>query len=225
MICIVPARKGSKGLKNKNIKKLNNLPLILHTIKIAQKSKKISTILLSTDDERIIKLCKHEHKVLILFKRPKQLSSDNSSSIDVYLHAIKIYEKLKNKKVINFCAMLPTHPIRSCKDIDEAIKMFYKKNAKYLITVKELCPLNFQFKIKNNKILPYEKIEMSIQNRQKLNRNFSPNGSLYIFNHEALRATKTFMTKDTYTFIQTRSPSFDIDTIEDFNLVKKYLEK
>jgi CMP-N,N'-diacetyllegionaminic acid synthase len=225
MICIVPARKGSKGLKNKNIKKLNNLPLILHTIKTAQKSKEISTILLSTDDERIIKLCKHEDKVTILFKRPKQLSGDNSSSIDVYLHAIRMYEKLKKKKIRDFCAMLPTHPIRSYKEIDEAIKMFYKKNAKFLITVKELSPLNFQFRIKNNKIWPYEKIKVSVQNRQKLNRNFSPSGSLYVFKYKALKATRTFMTKDTYAFVQTQTPSFDIDTLEDFNLVKKYLEK
>ena len=225
MLCVVPARKGSKGLKNKNIKRLNNLPLILHTIKTAQKSKKISNILLSTDDERIIKLCRHEDKVIILFKRPRQLSRDSSSSINVYLHAIKMYEKLKKKKIIDFCALLPTHPVRSYKEIDKAITMFYKKNAKYLITVKELPPLNFQFKIKNNKILPYDKIKMSVQNRQKLNSNFSPNGSLYIFNHKALKATRTFMTKDTYTFIQTQTPSFDIDTLEDFNLVKKYLEK
>jgi CMP-N,N'-diacetyllegionaminic acid synthase len=225
MICVVPARKGSKGLKNKNIAKLNNIPLILHTIKTAQKSKKISTILLSTDDERIIKLCKHEDKLLILFKRPKKLSRDNSSSIDVYLHAIKMYEKLKKKKVIDFCAMLPTHPIRSYKEIDEGIKMFYKKKAKYLITVKELSPLNFQFRIKNNKIWPYKKIKMSVQNRQKLHRNFSPNGSLYVFNHKALKASRTFMTKDTYAFLQTKTPSFDIDTLEDLNLVKKYLEK
>ncbi len=225
MICVVPARKGSKGLKNKNIKKLNQIPLILHTIRAAQRSKKIKTIILSTDDERIIKLCTNEKKVLILFKRPKKLSGDNTKSIDVYLHAVQMYEKLKNIKVKNFCAMLPTHPLRSPKEIDEAINLFLKKKAKYLITVKEITPINFQFRIKNNKIYPYQKIKMSINNRQKLSKNYSPNGNLYIFKHNSLKKDKTFMTKETYVHIQKKTPSFDIDTIEDFNLVKRYLEK
>lgn len=225
MICVVPARKGSKGLKNKNIRKLNKIPLIIHTIKTAQKSKKIKSILLSTDDDRILKLCKKEDKVEILFKRPKNLSGDNSKSIDVYLHAIKEYEKAHSTKVKNFCAMLPTHPLRSHYEIDKAINFFYTKKAKYLITAKEITPINFQFKIKDNRIHPYRNINFSVDNRQQLSKNFSPNGSLYIFNHKKLKLDKTFMTKQTYVYVQKHSPSFDIDTLEDFNLVKKYLEK
>ena len=225
MICVVPARKGSKGLKNKNIRKLNQIPLILYTIKTAQKSKKIKSILLSTDDERIINLCKKENKVEILFKRPKNLSRDNSKSIDVYLHAIKEYEKIYNTRVENFCAMLPTHPVRSHHEIDRAIDFFYKKKAKYLIMAKEITPINFQFKIKNNKMYPHRNVNLSVNNRQQLGKNFSPSGSLYIFNYKNLKLDKSFMTKKTYIYVQKETPPFDIDTLKDFNLVKKYLEK
>ena len=170
MICVIPARKGSKGLKNKNLKKLNGAPLIFHTIQVAQKCKEISKVLISTDNEKIIKLYKNEKKVLILSRRPKKLSSDHSKSIDVYLHTIREYEILNNTKVHSFCAMLPTHPIRSQKEIDNAIKFFYKKKAKFLITVKEQPPINFNFSIKNDKIHPYKNIKMSVENRQKLKK-------------------------------------------------------
>ena len=183
MICIIPARKGSKGLKNKNIKKLDGIPLIFHTIKIAQQSTEISKILISTDDEKIIKLCRNQKKVLVLSKRSKKLSTDKAKSIDVYLHSIKEYESLKNTKVNDFCAMLPTHPVRSQKEIDDAIRFFFKKKGKFLITVKEIPPINFNFAIKKNKIVPYKNIKMSVENRQKLVKKFSPNGRLYIFNH------------------------------------------
>lgn len=225
MICIIPARKGSKGLKNKNIKKLDGIPLIFHTIKIAQQSTEISKILISTDDEKIIKLCRNQKKVLVLSKRSKKLSTDKAKSIDVYLHSIKEYESLKNTKVNDFCAMLPTHPVRSQKEIDDAIRFFFKKKGKFLITVKEIPPINFNFAIKKNKIFPYKNIKMSVENRQKLVKNFSPNGSLYIFNHNELKKKKTFMTKNTIAYIQKKTPSFDIDTIKDFNFVKNYIEK
>ena len=65
MICIIPARKNSKGLKNKNIKKLNGIPLIKYTVNLAKKSKQIKKIYISTDDERIIKLFKNDKFVNI----------------------------------------------------------------------------------------------------------------------------------------------------------------
>ena len=75
------------------------------------------------------------------------------------------------------------------------------------------------------RIVPYKNIKMSVENRQKLVKNFSPNGSLYIFNHNELKKKKTFMTKNTIAYIQKKTPSFDIDTIKDFNFVKNYIEK
>ena len=68
-------------------------------------------------------------------------------------------------------------------------------------------------------------ISLSVQNRQKLSKNYSPNGSLYIFNFKELKRKKTFMTKNTLIFLMKRNRSFDIDTKEDFEIVKRYLEK
>ena len=94
MICIIPARKGSKGLKDKNIKKLNGKSLILHTIHTAKKCKSIKKIIVSTDDDRIIKKINKIEGVDIPFKRPSRLSKDNSIAIDAYLHCINFLENI-----------------------------------------------------------------------------------------------------------------------------------
>ena len=89
--CYIFARGGSKGIKNKNIVKINNKPLIYYTIKEAKKSKYISRIVVSTDDIKIKKIAK-KYKVEIL-NRPKKLASDKSPELLSWRHAIKISNK------------------------------------------------------------------------------------------------------------------------------------
>ena len=85
VLCIVAAREGSKGLPNKNIKELGGKPLINWVIDEAKKSKSIDRLILSTDSDKIIDIVKD--KIEIPFKRPKKLSEDKSSIIDVLKHS------------------------------------------------------------------------------------------------------------------------------------------
>ena len=120
MLAIIPARKGSKGLPNKNIKRIKNKPLISYTIEAALKSKKIDNIFISTNDKRIISIAKN-YKLNIPFMRPDELATDNSPAIKTYLHTIKKLEKIYKKNIKNFVVLLPTSPLRSTKDIDNSI--------------------------------------------------------------------------------------------------------
>ena len=88
---IIPARSGSKGVKNKNIKLLKNKPLIFWTIKTALKSK-LTKVIVSTDSLKIKKISE-KYGANVPFLRPTNISKDNSKSIDVIKHAIKFYEK------------------------------------------------------------------------------------------------------------------------------------
>ena len=222
MICIIPARKNSKGLKNKNIKKINGIPLIEYSVNTAKKSKKIKEIYISTDSQKILNHFKKDRYVKIPFLRPKKLSGDNTKSIDVYLHMINYLEL--NKKIKNFCVLLPTCPIRSPKLIDRAISIFNKKKPNYLISVVKSKPLEFQFKInKKNYLSKIKNIKSSVDNRQKLNQIYSPNGSLYIFNVDALKKDKSFMTNKTYCFEMNKYFSQDIDDKIDFSIIKKLI--
>lgn len=222
MICIIPARKNSKGLKNKNIKNLNGIPLIKHTVNIAKKSKKIKKIYISTDDKRIIKMFEKDNLVEIPFVRPKHLSGDDTPSVEVYSHMITFLQK--KIKFDEFCVLLPTCPIRDVKQIDKAISIFKRKKVKFLISVVESKPFEFQFKIsKKNFIKKINNIKSSVLNRQKLDKIYTPNGSIYIFNKKEFKNKKSFMTTQTYCFEMDKYNSQDIDDKMDFEIVKKLI--
>ena len=95
VLCTICARGGSKGIKNKNIKKINKKPLIDITLTQAKKSKIFSDIIVSSDSSKILSVSK-KHKV-ILHKRSKKLSSDKSPKIPVIRDALKFAEKKHRK--------------------------------------------------------------------------------------------------------------------------------
>ena len=97
ILAVTLARGGSKGIKNKNLTKINGKPLIYYTIKEAKKSKNISNYIVSTDSHKIKKVAE-KFKVEVPFIRPKKFSSDNSSSASALKHALIQCEKLFNKK-------------------------------------------------------------------------------------------------------------------------------
>ena len=92
IICVIPARKGSKGLKDKNIKKLNGIPLIAWSIKVAKRCKFIDEIIVSTDSLKIAEIAK-KYGAKVPFLRPKKFATDKSSSFSVLKHAIDFYKK------------------------------------------------------------------------------------------------------------------------------------
>ena len=121
VLAIIPARKGSKRLVGKNMLDLKGKPLITWTIEEALKSKYIDNIIISTDDENIINLSKQYKGINIPFIRPKELSSDRATSLDVVLHALSFYRS--NDKNFDYVMLLqPTSPLRKSKDIDNSIE-------------------------------------------------------------------------------------------------------
>lgn len=220
MICIIPARKNSKGLKFKNRRKINNVSLVNNALSSALKSREIKNIILTTDDNYLINNSVKSKKIMIN-KRPSRLAKDNTSALDVYLYCLEKYEKNINKKT-SFCVFLPTAPFRNINHIDKAIKLFKKKKLNFLISVERTRPIEFTFKKdKKNFMKKIQGVNWSIKNRQKLQNCFQPNGNLYIFNYLKLKKLKTFMTEKTYCYEMKKKYSFDIDNKEDFELARK----
>ena len=124
-IAIIPARKNSQRIKNKNIKLFNGKPLIYYSINLAKKSKKIKKIFVSSDNPKILKIAKKYGAEIIL--RPKKFSNDNSSEIDAWKHAIR-YLQNKNDKFDNFISLPCTSPLRIRKDINIAIQRIKNNN-------------------------------------------------------------------------------------------------
>ena len=124
VIGIIPARSGSKAVKNKNIKQINNMPLIYWTINTALKSK-LDEVIVSTDSRKIKKICE-KYGAKVPFIRPLRISKDNSKSIDVVKHALKFYEK-KNIFYDAVLLLQPTCPLRTVQDINKSLKILKKE--------------------------------------------------------------------------------------------------
>ena len=121
ILAVIPARKGSKGIPGKNMTKILGKPLIYFTIKNAKKSKYITSIIVSTDCEKIAKISK-KMGAEVPFLRPNKLATDKSQTFPVIKHAIKQIEKIKNFKFDYIILLQPTCPLRSFKDINFSLK-------------------------------------------------------------------------------------------------------
>ena len=135
ILAIIPARGGSKGLPKKNIKILNGKPLIAWSIESALESRYINKVIVSSDNEEIIKVSK-KNGAEIPFIRPAILATDTSSTFDVLLHAIN-FHKTKSILFDYIVILQPTSPFRKKGDIDLAIKKAIETNADMIVSVKE----------------------------------------------------------------------------------------
>ena len=127
LLVIIPARSGSKGLKNKNIRKLNSKPLIYYPISTAKKLKEKEKIIFCSTDSHQIKKIAEKYKIKTPFLRPKNISKDMSTDITFVNHTIKEFARQKILFKIGLI-LRPTSPIRNIKNIEKGYKIF--KNSK-----------------------------------------------------------------------------------------------
>lgn len=173
VIAIVPCRKNSKGIKNKNMKIFCGKPLLYWTIKSLKDSKIIQDIYITSDSKKILNYS-NKMKVKTIF-RPKNLATSNSKSEDAIIHAIKKIKK--DFKYIVFAQA--TSPLRPVNVFDDALEYFFKKKLDSLFSSVEVKNI-FTWEKKGSKLKPnynYKKRKM----RQKLNNLYYENGSFYIF--------------------------------------------
>ena len=122
--CFILARKNSKSVKNKNIVKLNGIPLIVYTIKYVKKSKLVSDIIISTDDPKVAKISE-KYNCFTIYPRPKNLSNDRASAEAALKHALKIYES--KSKIVDVLAYVQiTEPFRPRNILDQCIAKLLK---------------------------------------------------------------------------------------------------
>ena len=225
IISFIPAKKNSQDLKNKNLKKLNNLSLFELAILSAKKSKNINKVYLSSDSDEILK--KGKKYKINLIKRNKLLCKNSTSANEVILDFIKNYIKgdLENSIIVY---LQPTSPFRNNEHVDLAIDIFIKKKLRSVISVTE--NKNFYKSLKKNKNLlsPFFNNQYVTNNRQDLNKIYSPNGAIYIFYaSDFVKKKKLTFTKSGY-YLMKRIESIDIDDKQDYELAKflskKYLK-
>ena len=156
----------------------------------------------------------------IPFMRPSELATDEVSALDAYFYTIDRLSKDSNTSIEEFIVLLPTAPLRKAFHIDEAIQLFYEKNADSVISVTESpFPIEWTRKISQDGILcPY--FEDGNKNRQEYKITYIPNGQIYIFKYERLKTTKNYYMEKTYAYITDKKYYGDIDDINDFILTE-----
>lgn len=226
MLAIIPARGGSKGLPGKNIKLLGDLPLICHTIKAALDSNLIDRVIVSTENDEIASIAKN-CGAEVPFMRSIDLASDTSMVMDSYLQVVDMITKENSKLIESFVALLPTVPLRTSKDIDNAIQIFNDKNANSVISVVEAStPVYWHRSISKEGILENFLPEFNaLKNRQELKKTYLPNGAVYVFRTEVLRSTREYYTSKTYPYIMPKERSADIDDNFDFEWARYLFKK
>lgn len=226
MIAIIPARGGSKGLPGKNIKNLCGKPLIAYTIEAALKSKGIERVIVTTDSEEIAEVAK-KYGAEVPFLRPAELAGDTSSAIDVYLHAVSYLQEEVGEKIEKFMVLLPTAPLRTSNNIEEALKEFREKNAKTLISVKEAdIPISWYYQMDDKsriKSLGLDK-EKAVSNRQENSNYYVPNGAIYILDTDLLKEERTYYCENTVAYVMSGKESVDIDNELDFMMAEVLLK-
>lgn len=220
---IITARGGSKGIPRKNIKLLNGKPVIAYSIEPSISSDLIKNTYVTTEDIEISDVSKEYGAEII--DRPSHLAEDNSTSVDVILHALDYLEK--NNNLPDFFVLLqPTSPLRSKEDIENSIDLFIKNECDALISVCEIDHTSMlSLTIENNFLKPNCNEDFLNTQRQELPDYYCPNGAIYITTPESLRKSKTFYPKKTIPYIMPKERSVDLDTEFDFKLTEFLLRK
>jgi N-acylneuraminate cytidylyltransferase len=218
---IIPARSGSKGLPNKNIKLLKGKPLLAWTIEEALSSKYLEQVIVSTDSSEIAQIAIN-YGALVPFLRPKNLATDESPTVDTVLDLIK---KLPNYDYV--VLLQPTSPLRTIEDIDSAIDIMKTAKAKALVSVCESDESPYwMYKMNANNILsPLVEATESISRRQDLPKSYTVNGAIYVAHTDYLLKNKSFFGAETLGYVMEKEKSFDIDTADDFKEVEMIIER
>ena len=217
ILCVICARGGSKGLKNKNILDFFGKPLVKHTLDQAKKIKKISNIVVSTDSIRISKIVGQKYS---WFLRSKKLSGHKVPKMNVIIDTLIRSEK---KFKINYDVILDldvTSPLRIIKDINESIKLFKKKKYENLFSVSNASknPYFNMVEKKKNKIYLSKKKKL-IHSRQTAPDVYEMNAAIYLWKKDILLKKQLFG-ENTGIYIMPKNRSIDIDTKLDYKISK-----
>ena len=184
-LVIIPARSGSKGIPNKNIKILNGKPLIHYTVEAAREVFDDESIIVSTDSERIKKVTEATG-LQIPFLRPEFLATDEAKTEDVLIHSINYFFDKNNYHPDYIVLLQPTSPFRNGTHIREAISLF-DKNCDMIVSVKETKsnPYYILFEEDEDGFIKKSK-KGTFTRRQDCPKVWELNGAIYVINCESL---------------------------------------
>ncbi|MFH1894726.1 MAG: acylneuraminate cytidylyltransferase family protein [Patescibacteria group bacterium] len=226
ILIIIPARKGSKGIKNKNIVSVCGKPLIEYTIvpALRLKREKIATeVIVSTDSQKIADIAKRLG-VNVPFLRPQAISGDKAKSIDFVLHALNYFKN--NGFFYDIVVILqPTSPLRDYYDIKKAMDIYLNNKNDSLISAygeEKINDLMIYHK-KNNLAIPLKSAHSKGVIRQEQEDIYIRNGAIYISSVKFIEKFRRIISDSPLMYAMPKNRSLNIDIPADLTMLRKIL--
>ena len=222
-ISVIPARSGSRGIKNKNIYKINKKPLIQYTFEATSKSK-IKDCYVLTDSNKVKKIAR-KFSIKTTYVRPKKTSTSKTSLAETLNHFYK-WTKKRNIYFDYMVVLQPTSPLRSFQDINSAIRIVKKKKFKSLFSISESIEHPYEaIKMSKNSWSPILKKSQNFYRRQDFDiESFFINGAIYIVHIDLIKKNKIFDKKNHGFLNMPKSRSLEINDLEETKIVKSILK-
>ena len=219
-LAIIPARSGSKGLKDKNIKLLNGKPLLAYTIEVAKESKVFDEIYVSTDSSEYAEIAK-QWGASVPFLRSKELATDTAATWDVVKDTLRQYLN-KGVKFDTIAILQPTSPFRRSEDIINGYNQMALKKANAIVSVCEMdhSPLWSNVLPEDGSLKDFLNKEVLNLPRQSLPTYYRINGALYIAKADYALHAESLYDDKCYAIVMSKENSIDIDDEMDFKMAE-----
>lgn len=215
VVALIPARGGSKGLPGKNIRPLENKPLIAWSIELAQKSKLIDKVVVSTDAQNIADVALL-YGASVPFLRPANLATDEATTKAVIEHCIQSLSEEIDVLVL----LQPTSPLRTLQTLEKCIKTCLEKGSTVISVSESKKPVEWMF-YRHESGFSYVLDDVHTPTRrQDCKPAHYVDGCVYCFSVPSFFKSKNLFDENSLTVVSQENESVDIDTIEDF----KYCE-
>ena len=223
-IAIIPARSGSKGLIDKNIRDLCGKPLIAYSIEAALKSGCFDEVMVSTNSEKYAEIAK-KNGAAVPFLRSEATSSDTASSWEMVDEVLDGYRKL-GRVFDTFCLLQPTSPLRTAEDIVKAYKLYEEKSSFAVISVCEAehSPLWCGHLPETQEFDNFIDAD-SMKQRQAVGKFYRLNGAIYIVDTNQFKTNRFLYQKGSFAYIMRQDQSVDIDTELDFRFAELLMKR
>lgn len=221
--CLIPARKGSKRIKNKNIKNFFGKPLLYYAINTALKSGLFDKIIVSTDSLKIKKIAQ-KYGSEVPFIRPKKYSNDDATDTQVVEHFLSFCKK-KNIKVKYLCYIYPTNPLLSTKTLKNSFKLLKEKKAQKTLTISNYeYPIQRALKIKSNGQVLFREPKFKNTTSQNLETFYQDATQCYWYNISKIKNFNNFEKFKTFGYRLKNTEFVDLNTEDDLRKLKIYFK-
>jgi len=220
VLAIIPARGGSKGIVDKNLREVAGKPLLVRTIDQVRGTALVDRLILSSDDPVIMEVARAAG-CEVPFERPAELASDSATTMDVLRHAMAEIDGKYDYVVL----LQPTSPCRQPGDIDGCISHCAEQGAPACVSVAELeKPYQWMYRLdEQGRMVPLVPDAQQVSRRQEARPGYYLNGAVYLAQWDWLLETGGFVSPDTIAFVMPQQNSVDIDDLLDLHVAEYIL--